>query len=140
MADLAIYISGGTALAAAGLLIRLTWQISRIEQKVRADAAKGDKELGESMDAQIDNLQRDIIRFHRSGMEKSDVIIREFGETASAIRQKLHDVEVFSRDHFISNDTFSATVGRIEKMFENFGDRLEKRFDKIDERFDKLAD
>ena len=140
MADLAIYISGGTALAAVGYAIKITWQISRIEQKVRADAATGDKELGESMDAQIDNLQRDIVRFHRSGMEKSDVIIREFGETASAIRQKLHDVEVFSRDHFISKDTFSATVGRIEKMFENFGDRLEKRFDKIDERFDKLAD
>ena len=134
MADLAIYISGGTALAVVGYAVKITWQFSRIEKEVRADAARGDKELGESMDAQIDNLQRDIVRFHRSGMEKSDVIIREFGETASAIRQKLHDIEVFSRDHFVSKDSFDSVVGRIERSFEKMTDRLEDKIEKAVER------
>jgi aminoglycoside phosphotransferase family enzyme len=135
VADLAIYISGGTALAVVGYAVKITWQMSRVEKDVRAEAVKGDKELGESMEAQIDNLQRDIVRFHRSGMEKSDVIIREFGETAAAIRQKLHDVEVFSRDHFVSKDSFESVVGRIERSFEKMTDRLEEKLEKAVERF-----
>jgi aminoglycoside phosphotransferase family enzyme len=117
-----------------GYAIKITWQASRVERSLRDDAAKGDKELGESMEAQIDNLQRDIVKFHRAGMEKSDVIIREFGETASAIRQKIHDIEVFSRDHFVSKDSFDSVVGRIERSFEKMTDRLEDKIEKAVER------
>lgn len=134
MADLAIYISGGTALAAVGYAIKITWQISRIEQNVRADAAKGDKELGESMDAQIDNLQRDIVKFHRAGMEKADVIVREVGETVSAIRQKVHDVETWNRDTFVRKDSFEMVVGRLEKSIEKLGDKIEDKIERLFER------
>jgi hypothetical protein len=119
----------GIMLSVVGMAVKTTRAISKSETELRSD-----------MDAQVDNLQRDIARLERDAIARGDTYRQEFGETAAALRTKIHEVEVFSRDHFISKDTFSATVGRIEKMFENFGDRLERRFDKIDERFDKLAD
>jgi hypothetical protein len=127
--EFGLYLNIGTIVALVGGSGGVVWKLSRIEKAMRDD-----------MDAQVDNLQRDIARLERDASARGDIYRHEFGETAGAIRQKIHDVEVFSRDHFISKDTFSATVGRIEKMFESFGDRLERRFDKIDERFDKLAD
>ena len=114
----------GIVLTIIGMAVKSTRAISKVETEVRAD-----------MDAQIDNLQRDISKFHRAGMEKSDTIIREFGETASAIRQKLHDVEVFSRDHFVSKDSFESVVGRIERSFEKMTERLEGKLEKAVEKF-----
>lgn len=123
-------IAGGGLLATViGMAVKTTRAISRSESEIRSD-----------MDAQVENLQRDVSRLEREAMARGDTYRSEFGETAAALRTKIHEVEVFSRDHFIGKDTFAATVGRIEKMFENFGDRLEKRFDKIDERIEKLTD
>jgi hypothetical protein len=33
--DLAVYISGGTALAVIGYAVKLTWQASRVEKSMR---------------------------------------------------------------------------------------------------------
>ena len=127
---LGLSIGGGTLLLSFVVaVVKTTRAVSKAETEIRSD-----------MGAEVDNLQRDISRLEREAMARGDTYRQEFGETAAALRTKIHEVEVFSRDHFISKDTFSATVGRIEKMFESFGDRLERRFDKIDERFDKLAD
>lgn len=120
---------GGLFVTVIGFTIRTTRAISEENSELRSD-----------MDAQVENLQRDVSRLEREAMARGDTYRQEFGETAAALRTKIHEIEVFSRDHFISKDTFVQTIGRIEKMFESFGDRLEKRFDKIDERFDKLTD
>lgn len=134
VSDLAIYISGTTAIALGAYAVKLTWQLSRVEKEVRADAVKGDKELGVSMEAQIDNLQRDMGKFHHSGMERSDVIVREFGETVAAVRQKIHDVETWNRDTFVRKDSFEMVVGRLEKSIEKLGDKIEDKLERLFER------
>lgn len=114
---MAIYISGGTALAAVGYAVKITWQVSRVEKSVR------------------DDLRKDISRLEREAMARGDSYRQEFGETAAAIRQKMHDVEVFTRDHFVSKDSFEAVVGRFERTIEKMTDRLETKFDKAVEHF-----
>jgi hypothetical protein len=122
VADLAIYISGGTALAVVGYAVKITWQLSRVEKSVRED------------------LQREITRLEQEARERSDTYRNEFGETCAAIRQKIHDVEVFSRDHFVSKDSFESVFGRIERSFEKMTERLEGKLEKAVEIFHQRPD
>lgn len=119
----ALYVSIGTALAAIGYAVRLTWKASRVE-----------KELREDMDAQVDNLQRDVVKLERAGLERAETIRHEFGETASALRQKIHEVETWNRDTFVRKESFELVVGRIEKSIEKLGDRFEDKLDKLVEK------
>lgn len=121
MADVGIYIGIGTfAMAVVGYAIKLTWQVGRIEQEVRDD-----------MDAQIDNVQRDIKTMERDSLARAETLRHETGEMGSAIRQKIHDVEMFTRDTFVRKDTFEAVMTRIEKSIDKLGDRLEEKIDKM---------
>lgn len=86
------------------------------------------------MDAQIDNVMLDIKAVERSGVERGDTIRHEFGETASAMRQKMHDMETWNRDNFVRKESFELVVSRIEKSMEKLGDRFEEKLDKIVER------
>lgn len=119
----AIYVSAGTALAVIGYAIKLTWKVRSIE-----------KEICDNMDAQIDNVQRDVANLQRESLGRADTIRHEFGETASAIRQKIHDVETWNRDTFVRKESFEMVVNRIEKSMEKLGDRFEEKLDKVIER------
>lgn len=120
--DLAIYISGGSALAVVGYAIKLTWQASRVEKALR------------------DDLRKEVSRLEREAVVRGDTYRQEFGETAAALRQKIHDVEVFSRDHFVSKDSFETVVSRFERTVEKLTDRLENKFDKAVEHFHQRQD
>lgn len=124
MADTSFYVSIGTAAAVVGYAIRATWVVRTLE-----------KEMRENFDAQIDNVQRDVVKLERSNIDRGEAIMREFGETCAAIRQKLHDVEVYTRDTFVRKDSFELVVGRLEKSLEKMTDRLETKIDKAVERF-----
>lgn len=121
MADVGIYIGIGTfALAVIGYAVKLTWQVTRIEQEIRDD-----------MDAQIDNVQRDIKGVERDCIGRGDTLRHETGEVGAALRQKIHDVEMFTRDTFVRKDTFESVMTRIENSIEKLGDRLEEKIDKM---------
>ncbi len=119
----ALYISIGTALAVVGYAVKLTWKVRGIEREIRDD-----------MDAQIDNVQRDVAKLERAGIERAEVVRHEMGETAAAIRQKVHDVETWNRDNFIRKENFELVVNRLEKSMEKLGDRFEEKLDKLVER------
>jgi hypothetical protein len=50
---------------------------------------------------------------------------REFGETANALRTKVHEVETWVRDTFVRRDDFLALAEKLDKSFE----RLEAKID-----------
>jgi hypothetical protein len=110
-------------LSVVGMAVKTTRAVSKSETEMRSD-----------MDAQVDNLQRDIARLDRDAIARGDTYRQEFGETASAIRQKLHDVEVFTRDHFVSKDSFELVVGRLEKSIEKLGDKIEDKLERFFQR------
>ena len=116
----------GIMLSVVGMAGKTTRAVSRAETEIRAD-----------LDAQIDNLQRDISKLERTSMERSDVMTRDFGETVAAVRQKVHDVEVFTRDTFVRKDSFEMVVGRLEKSIEKLGDKIEDKLERFVERFNK---
>lgn len=103
--------------------IKLTWRISQMELDIRED-----------VDANVDNIQRDVRKLEAETVEAHR---REVGETVSAIRQKIHDVETWNRDTFVRKETFEQVIGRIEKSLDKLGDRFEEKMDRLIERLGK---
>lgn len=125
MQEFGLYLNIGTLVTLASAVGGGVWWLSRIEKGVRDD-----------MDAQIDNVQRDIQNVERSVVDRTESIRHEFGETASAIRQKIHETETWNRDTFVRKDSFELVIGRLEKSIEKLGDRLEAKIDRAAERIE----
>jgi hypothetical protein len=119
-----IYFGGATlALSLIAYAVKLTWKVSDVEKKLRDD-----------MDAKVENMQIEIANEVKANVERADTIRREFGETAAAIRQKMHDMETWNRDEFVRIGSFELVVARLEKSMEKLGDRFEEKLDKMVER------
>lgn len=125
----AIYISAGTAVAAIAYAVKLTWKVSRIEKEIRDD-----------LDAQIDNVSRDVVKIERAGMERAETLRHEFGETGAALRTKIHEVETWNRDTFVRRESFEMVIGRLEKSIEKLGDKIETRIERMFERIQTKPD
>jgi len=65
---------------------------------------------------------------------------REWGETVSAIRQKVTDVELYVRDNYVRKDVFDSAMTNLGKHVEQVGDRIEARLLRIETKMDKRAD
>lgn len=134
MAEFGLYLNAGTIVAVVGATAGIVWKLSRIEKEVREHVADEIKEASEHAGAQIDNVERDLANLERDSIARADTLRRETGEMGLAIRQKIHDVEVFNRDTFVRVDSFELVIGRIEKSIEKLGDRLESKVDRVVDR------
>lgn len=98
------------------ILVTVTWRLSIVVTELKDAIAKS----------------RDEIE------ERQDRISRDFGETAAAIRQKVHEIETWARDEFVRKDSFESILTRSERtiseQFREIKDRLERMEGKIDAR------
>lgn len=116
-----IYIGGATlALAIIAHAVRVTIWVNRI-----------DKEARDYVDAQIDNMQRDILNGERNGLNRADTIRNEFGETAAALRQKIHEIETWNRDTFVRKESFDLVISRMETAMNKAMDKIESRIEAL---------
>jgi len=103
-------------LTAVIMLVTVTWRVSQAVADLR-----------KAIEASRDEIEA-----------KQDSRYREFGETAAALRTKIHEVETWSRDTFVRKDSFEGGLSRIEKMIgDRFGGveaRMERMEGKIDAR------
>jgi hypothetical protein len=82
------------------------------------------------MEAKFENMTRDAKTFERDSISRGETMRYETGEVGAALRQKIHEVEVFSRDTFVNKPTFETVINRIENSIEKLGDRLETKIDR----------
>lgn len=112
-------IAEGTALTALGLnvivaVVGLTWGLAKIRDTVR-----------------------DEIEVHRKGFdEEIDTLRHEFGETVRAIREKVTEVELWTRDNLVKKDSFSVVTDRISREVRDLGERLDKRLERMEGKID----
>lgn len=137
MNEYGIYISAATLLTIIGAVVKIMRYVAVVEKDLREHVA----EEIEKVDAEIENVSRDVIKVGNDVVKRTETLQRETGEVGAALRTKIHELEVFTRDHFVSTKDFEAVVGRLERSFDGLGDRIEKRLDRIDERIEKkMAD
>lgn len=89
--------------------------------------------------AKIKDAVRDAIDAHKEKYDQElDALGRAFGETAQAIRQKIHEIETWARDEFVRKGSFEGAVNRMEntvgEQFKEIKQRLERMETKIDSK------
>lgn len=115
-------------LAAAAGIITVTWQISRIQISLKDELAQQSKERVAMINSLRDELE-----------QRQDSLMRDIGETIAALRQKLHQTEIWSRDTFVRRETFISVLGENKTSLVELGERLEKRLDRLEEKLDEVT-
>lgn len=109
-----IGVLASLALNVSIAIVGATWGIAKIKDAVRAEVASHK----EKIDLELDALGR------------------SFGETAAAIRQKVHDIETWSRDEFVRKGSFENVMTRMEKTGGAQFDKIEARLERMEGKID----
>lgn len=116
------------------LAVVATRKLSSIEMAVRT-----------KIDAVELALRTKIDEHSRAIEREADMESRRFGETISAIREKMNldaaamwgkvaQVELYMRDHFVRNEAFGDALRSLEKQIEQSTERLEDRMERLEDK------
>lgn len=97
-------------------LVALLLRHSMLQTKVELTAA-----ISQSRNELYDRLERQS---------------REFGEVATALRSKISEVELYTRDHFVRKEAFAPVMLKIEGDIRDIGDRIETRLLRMEQKID----
>jgi hypothetical protein len=111
------------------LIVGGIWALSRTEQNIRQQIA----------DHKLENEER------------TNAFMRTIGETFTAMRQKIADVdaalgkritdiELYVRDTFLQKESFRAVISEIMNDMKNLGDRIENRLLRMENKLDRAHD
>jgi hypothetical protein len=125
-----IGVIAGLALQGGGILVAVTMFLSRMEKRLSDKIATERREIDEAHSEAVSII-------HRQHSTSLETIRREFGEVVSALRQKVHEIETWSRDHFVRRDSFEHVIGEIKDMIAGQGEKIDKRLERIDEKLDR---
>ena len=73
-------------------------------------------------------------------LQKVDTEVSNFGETGSALRQKIIDVEIWSRDTFVRRDEFQNSIDQVNRNIDALRASTESAKKDLDDKLDKLRD
>lgn len=133
MDTMSVIISAGAlGITVIGAVIGAVLWLNKREREIEERNNKREKEMNEHNDALFANLQHDIHEIklgmanaQNAIMSDSDSIRREAGEMGAAIRAKVHELELFVRDNFVSKATFGEVISRIEKTIGRWDEKLD---------------
>lgn len=126
-----LYLNIGTIVALVGAVATGVTKFWTIEKAILEAGTARDEELRTEMEAKFENILRDAKTFERDSISRGETMRHEAGEVGAALRQKIYEVEVFSRDTFVNKPTFETAVNRIENSIDKLGDRLETKIDRV---------
>jgi len=116
---------------AFGVVLQI-WIISRTENRVRGGLDNTiqthEDRLGK-MEAEVSLVKTRFDLERRAMDERYETLTSRIGEQGVALRQHIHQIEVWMRDHLVSKDTFTTVINK-----------LDSRFDRLDAKLDKLSD
>ena len=81
-------------------------------------------------------LAVDVAKHMEENDQRFDALRREFGETASALRTKITEVELFSRDNFVRRDSLKEILSQYQDSLSQMIDDLKDWMARIEARMD----
>lgn len=111
-------IEGGILLVAVltllgGFLKAIYWKIDKVEETVTRKLDKHKEEI----DDDLKSIRDELNRARTLTDAEFSIVRREFGETLSAIRQKINDVERDALERYVRRDSFDRVIERLEGAF-----------------------
>lgn len=134
--DLSIsdYIAiGSISLNILVALVGGTWGISKITANISTEFQQELDGQKEDTTRRLDGLQR-LMSGNELAME------RNIGETGAAIREKIKEVELFTRDNFVRRDTFHEMVQLLTTNMQTQFGRLEETLNRLSDKLDRLVE
>lgn len=92
--------------------------------------------LGKSRTKLTEKIDEIRLELERKIDQETDIAVHDFGETVSAIRQKMTDMELWNRDTFVTKATFNLVAAQNRDFWQRFEDKMDKRLDRIEEKLD----
>lgn len=80
----------------------------------------------------------EISRLRNEIHEENRVLLSQFGDSIASIRQKVQDVEIWSRDTFVREKDFRPIVTSLQRSIEALGEKFDMKLDKIEVKIDRL--
>lgn len=122
-----VIVSGGAVLANLFIAgIGWVWSLGRSSKSADVKIAQRAKAVTEELNDMERRLHADI-----------DNSTRQFGETVSAIRTKVTEIELWNRDNFVSKGTFKSVTDEMKRSWERFEDNLNDKLEAIDKKLDR---
>jgi len=81
-------------------------------------------------------IEEKILMFKEKIDLEIDAGRREVGEVVTAIRTKIHDVELYMRDNYVRRDTFTKLFESMQKDMQNLGERIFVRLERMERKID----
>lgn len=121
-------------IAAAGFWLALGGRIGKAE-------ASGETavQVAAEVEADLKSFADKLGKLEKEMIEIADRVRREFGETVTAMQQKIHEFETWARDEFVRKQSFEAMMARTEKAQELRDERLDKRLERIENKIDEAS-
>lgn len=127
--DAGIIIAAYTALAASiGTMVAVIRFWMGLDNRITKATDTADDALQEAAEAKNDIRQVDekIDEMFAKLSDRIDLRSREYGDGLSAIRQKITEVELFMRDHFVRAPEFTSTMSEIKSELIRIREKLER--------------
>ena len=142
-ADIAPWLNFGlTALVAVGGYIGYQNKIKR-DVDVVLNSVKSLSELIQKHETddrtRFERIEEDILGLQRQIVSEGATRSREAGESIAAIRQKVHEVETWSRDNFLRRESFTQTMAAYEARSTESRNDLKDRLGRIESKIDHMT-
>jgi translation initiation factor 2 alpha subunit (eIF-2alpha) len=111
---------GGIVVTIIGAMIRATWKAAKTETEI------------------IAKIEKDRIELREQLTQEHSELMKQFGDSLSAVREKIRDNELWNRDNFVRRSDFQAVIESINRSVEALGTRMDAGLAKLDAKLDKL--
>ena len=95
--------------------------------------------LGKSRNKLTEKIDEARLELERKIDHETDQAVHDFGETVSAIRAKINEMELWNRDNFVNKTTFNVVLTQLRSDSERLEDKIDARFDRLEAKLDREA-
>jgi len=95
-------------------------------------AVAGTWVLGNSRNKVNEKIDKAVLELESKIDDENDTVKAQFGETVTALREKIRETELWNRDNFVSKQTFTLVMQEMRTSWQRFEDKLDKRLDTIE--------
>ena len=112
-------------IAAAGFYI--------VDTRSRANALK--ESFGE-LRTSLSGLSTNVAEHMKEDDSQFAIMRRELGETGHALRQKIHEVELFASENYVRREGFYKVQDSIETKIESLAEKIDARLERMEIKID----
>lgn len=112
-------------IALIGMSGGFVWKLSRVETALRHDIVASENTLRKDFGVSKDEIDK-----------KQDIHSHDFGETITAMREKINQVELYAANTYVRRDGFYKVQEQLTTDIKVLGDKIDKRLERMEAKID----